>query len=420
MPHFKNIYWYLLFLGTLLGAQDKEPYDWYAYFYESLSQQEIKSIRYFQLWVAPGKNSPQEVLPIGGSQKNFELWLESTEEFLSSKEIYRQVWDGNFIYEITVDKNVYEKHQTLFENLKEKYDPYFEVSLIEDYQPKEAMSQMIVGYEQCLCGIASVCSDYWRFAHSQKEDFEVNIYADIDTLSQSIKTKKGRSDHNLGLNPYGSSGIYVPFFWTPSQLHWNTDILIFKNVSDLTYKKIQALFEDTLQKQALSFEHILKQQSQLQKIKFYEEYLDYLDRRLQLFLSQPQAELNRYQLIMFGIGPGFWLGMTQQNLANPYWHGASDNVDNYFSWVLKDIQESYESANGTLIDTLYSFEDKVNIIKMTIMLYDRAYLKKHNLEWSASLEAGFRSEVNKNQKILKELPAQLNFLKKNTESFFDQ
>lgn len=415
MQYPKNIYWYLLFFSTLLGAYSKETHDWYASFYQSLAEQDIKSIRYFQIWVAPGKTSPQDALAIGGNQENFELWLQTAQEFIGSKDFYRQIWEGDFFYEITVDKNVYEKHEALFEELKAKYGRSFDVSLIEDYQPQKVDSPMHIGYDQCVCGVASVCSDYWRFAHSQKEEVEINIYADIDTLSQAITTKKGHSHEKFGLGMHQSSGIYVPFFWTPGQLHWNTDMLIFHNVTKKSYQQIQALFQETLKEQALAFEYILKQQSTFKNIKSYEEYWDDLERRLTLFLTQPHVALNRYQLILFGIGPGFWLAMTQQELATPYWHGASDNVDNYFSWVLADIEKSYERVDSALLDTLYTEEDKVNIIKMILLLYDRAYLKKNKVDWYALFEAGFREEILKHQKLLRELPAQLNFLKKSTQ-----
>lgn len=417
MHHLKKFYCYFLLVSTLLVADTKETYDWYTSFYEQLSQQDIKSIRYFQIWVAPGKSSPEEILPIGGSLENFELWLESTEEFITSKDFHREIWHGDFLYEITVDKNVYQKYQSLFEKLKAKYGGSFEFNVIEEYRPQDQQSPMRIGYEQCLCGVASVCSDYWRFAHSRKEEFEINIYADIDTLSQSIKTKKGQSHEKLGLSTSNNFGIYVPFFWSQGDLHWNTDMLIFKKVAAQQYNQIQALFEDTFEKQALSFEYILKHQKNLENIGSYNEYLADLEKRLELFLVAPETQLNRYELIMSAAGPGFWLGMTQQNLAQPYWHGASDSVDNYFSWVSPDIQESYERADGILLDTLYTHDEKVKILKMIFMLYDRAYLKNQNIDWKKSLEAGFREEILKNQKILDELPPQLNFLKKNTQSF---
>lgn len=89
MMHFLNtlrvIFYCTLVASSLLVAKShQESYDWYLSFYQSLAQQKINKIRYFQIWVAPGKESAAETLPIGGSKENFELWRQTIEEFIEN------------------------------------------------------------------------------------------------------------------------------------------------------------------------------------------------------------------------------------------------------------------------------------------------------------------------------------------------
>lgn len=410
MLHLLRVVICTILLATLfLGAKNQQRDDWYKSFYQNLAQQHVNSIRYFQIWVSPGSNSPQEALPIGGSQSNFELWLQTTQELMESPAAHLSIWSGNFLYEIMVDKNVYQKHESVFHSFKKKYGNNFEVSLIEDHKPHES-SPLFIGYRQCLCGVAAVCSDYLRILHTPKKDFEINIYADIDTLSQAIRNKKQHSFQELGLN-INENGVYFPFF-SNKLLSVNIDMLVFKGISEVVRNYMTDFIEERLQRQKVFFNNVLAGDALL-GVKNIDEYEELLQKRVFLLLSEPQTGINRDHVITDTVSANFWLRLAQKGWAYPYWNSMADTVKNYHSWKMEGSVASYESVDINLIMMNYSLAEQKVIIQLALMLYDQAYLKEQTVEWNDDFIRLFHERIFLNKELIESLPVYLRFLKNN-------
>lgn len=405
----KHLIYAFIGIYSLCSAQD---FSWYQPFYEKLRDDDISSIRYFQIWVAPGGNSASQKLWVGGNQQNFDIWLQSTEEFLESALFFKKLWPGRLVYELTVDSAVYESHCAIFQSLTTRYPDHFHLTLIEDYAP-ETDSPMRIGYEQCSLGVASVCSDYWRIKHFYNPHFTINIYADIDTLSQALCYKKQDSARGLGLE-LPKDGIYFPFF-NNSKLGFNIDFIAFKRVSPGEEHLIQACLEERLLAYQPVFRALL-QQHEILFLESYHQYKNFLQQRIIMLKASQHIELNRYHLISSLISTNFWLNLAQKGHAYPYFDSMADTVENFSSWVSPGITPCYESVDGELLRTFYTDAEQERLITLFLMLYDKDFLRKHPTTWSQEFEEDFQKYIQLSQELIGSLSLQCNLLKINTSN----
>lgn len=382
---------------------DYSPSSWYDDFYRSLQKQEIKSLRYFQIWV-----NPDEFVPIGGDREKTDLWQHAIEEFIDSSKNCNELWDGAFVYELVVDQKVFAGHQQLFASWQQRYGDKFRLRFIEE-SPPEAGTPMAIAYQQCLSGVAAVCSDYWRVVYGVDADVELNIYADIDTLSQGLTAKKQPSGQALGVNNL-SPGLYFAYIDEPYQ-HWNNDFLIMYQPSQDSLNQVTALLAEQLERNQVSYDSLLNRQD-LSNINSLQEYELFLKNRVDAFLNAPLSELNRFSLIINKIGPNFWERASQQGLVRPYRQSISDDVESYDSWNEHNFARHYESITVDFLKIFYDRREQKNLLSVLLLLNDRPFLRKKQVAWLADFENYFETVMGSQKEFMTTLPSHLNIIKK--------
>ena len=390
----------LLCCPSIAKAHSKD-YRWYHDFYEKLSEQNILSVRYFQLWVAPGLQSGSEPVPIGGNTAHFMKWQSVVEEFLDASEYYQHIWDGVLVYEITIDKNIYAANKELFERWEAHYGAKVRISLIEDFEPVKSCP-VHVAYQQCRSGVASVCSDYWRWSHANDPSFDLNIYMDVDTFTQSLSKKRYHSSQEIGITlPH--EGIYVPFFDTGGILQWNTDMLIFYKPHEQHLRQIQALFANEIHQEQWALQD-MAEQFQRRDLTTFEQYQQDMPRRVAAFMKYPNQNINRYSLIMKSIGPNFWERVVQRQMAYPYWYGASDDINNTMTWGGKGVANNFDCLNVQVLNEIFEFSEQELIVEMMLMAHDRGMFLRQKPSWMDDFDSRLTQLLKDNEAIIARMP----------------
>jgi hypothetical protein len=400
-----TIFIQIILYGVSLLSQDQpKKFQWYQDFYQTLANHRITSFKLMQIWVAPHANDLESAPLIGGNLKNFELWRVATEELLRSDAAYQDVWRGRFIYEIVVDEKTRHKHQALFDSWQELYAPIFKITLINDLQP-DKNSPLAIGYQQCLSGVAAVCSDYLRFDYNLDSESDITVYMDIDTMSQALTKKQGRSAQILGAD-LREPGLYsVAFYDKNSSIHWNNDTLIFYNLSKEQQKKLRSILNDKLLNQKIAYDNILDK-SHLNAISSFSDYQEKLKQRVLSFIQNDHQWLHKYDLILNNIGPGFYVDLLQQGLSHTYWHSASDFVEGYASWT-DELQTNVCHFNTQVLRFYYDEETIHMLLHILLMLYDADYVCQKCPSWCEDFKEHLIYLLQQNESLIRDLPTHL-------------
>lgn len=399
----------LLFAHTPQEPQAESDLSWYEDFYSEISHQNIRSLRYFQIWVTPGQKFGVSVTPIGGSSQAYQQWQENMQQFFEAYQYYGPTCGATLNYELIIDRGVYQAHQELLDAWKSKYPELFRLTLIENAQPAIG-DPMAIGYEQCKLGIAAVCSDWWRASHLYHPDFEVSVYFDIDTLTQALTEKGQKSSQVLGLHSK-KGGISLPFDEKVKNLYWNNDFLISWDPEPQQVKKIQAHLEHRLLSQKAAY-HDIARQFHRAEIASFSQYQKDLSARIETAFHNPEQNIARYSLIMREIGPNFWGRLSQEKTAQLSRDTASERAMHTWSWLDERSTLSYQLLNTEILsDYGFTQNEKETVVQLVLMLLDRPLLKKRIVSWLKDFEAAISEESLSNQALIDSLPQEFAWLK---------
>jgi hypothetical protein len=363
----------IFFILSHKGYSYYQEKHWYNSFFDKLIEKDVHNVRFFQVWVSPFQDH-RAIALVGGNNERFDLWKEATEAFFDTALLYQdRIY---FQYQILVDQKVKDRHKSLVDHWRVKYGEMVQWILLDSISyPQESSYQS--GFQQCITGCASVCSDFLRLTQLKNDRFEIDIYMDIDTFSQSYNHKNTiSSKHALGAH-ITDPGMYHTFHVTNKMVSYNCDLLV---AYKLTLDKQQSLKNDMsiiLKDYRPLYDHI-SQQYQRAALLSYDLYNASIEPLIQWAIDHPSRNINQYGLILGGIGPGFWKTQLQKNISHPYRYGFTEDFDNYFSW--RDAQSYLPYAFETYESLLAYYQDEniaKNFLWLNISLYDYIMFKSN-------------------------------------------
>ncbi|MBM4222512.1 MAG: hypothetical protein FJ161_01735 [Gammaproteobacteria bacterium] len=307
---------------------------WHDSFFQELNHSAARSCRMIQIWVSPGAQNPDQARLIGGDDLKFQKWKKSLEAFCQSATPWVKKYPNSFQIELIVDENVLKKHQELQEDWHEKYGDMIKWT-VWNTQLDDRQEQWSSARIHCEQGSGSICSDWLRILALFDQNFDINIYIDIDTFSEVYGHQK-IFDSAKALGVYHiESGLYNTYFSSPFGASWNNNLLIDRDTKPQVIRALHEISQSELQKYHILYKHIATRKTRLQKtsMQYDAEIEDMVDWAIQ----HPSYNINEYAQILGGmqggIGPGLWEEMLERGFSQPYYFGAHDDlIGNYGSW----------------------------------------------------------------------------------------
>jgi hypothetical protein len=367
-----------LILLLTIGLHEKR--NWHHSFFKALEDQKIEHYRLLSIWVRGDQPDHKPVNPIGGSEEKFIAWKKAMNAFLKAA----QKKEKPFVrVALILDKETRAITQELISQWEQDYPGHLDIIFLENLVTVESDRTLLQGFKQCTEGIPSICSDFLRNKYLHDEKYEVNVYLDIDTFTQSYEHRyslKSADVFGLGL---GIKGLFNTFNYNKGSISWNGDLLIDYD-SQTNWPYIHALLKEELDHYNHFYEDIIQRSYRL-RLPSLTAYQENLVERMHWWIKNPDRNFNQNALIIQGIGPVFWEKMMLRNQSNPYSLSNTKHLDNYFSW---NEDKKFTFFNYLCIESLSAQMNEGfahSLLKITLMIYDYQYFNVRQLPWMNDL-----------------------------------
>ncbi|NBX71387.1 hypothetical protein EBQ91_00535, partial [bacterium] len=363
----------ILILGIIVLAcihySSLRKEDWYGAFFKELSQQNIKSYRFINIWAQGERYKKEDYSYIGGQHKNYRVWKKSVENFLFEA---KQHLEYKILFEVFVDQRTYALCFDTLAKWEKTYPHTFKITLIDQLKDDDFLIEPL---KQCSEGIPAICSDVLRVMYLHNPDYEVNVYMDVDTLIEGYRSRKKYSSINaFGLQLPGK-GIFNTLEMSPNKIIWNNDFIVDKG-TDKDWDLIQSFLKQNFTLYQKAYRDIYRR-SIRSKLESFSDYLEDLEERALWWQQNSHMNFNQNSMIGQVLSGGFFADMLFRELSYPYKVNNCMSEKNYRSWAGEETYINNVFMSFDMNRARFDQQSSIFILKFTLMLYDYLYFTQH-------------------------------------------